>query len=369
MKILCNKLSIHTKILNSFFCFGLITSSQAETITIGKDPGIVWEGFYFNETLSGPWGSQSMSNTAIISISTKSIFCMQSSELVNIAGYLAFPIAQGVGLVPRASGSASFYQNSPPPIGPRHLSATIGLPETVGTVSPTNTQVQSIPGSAWCLPPSMSGDYLFYGFGSSRTVDLSGSWVLVADGSQATGTYDIPPMYLTSHSGYPANSLSTRILPSNISLRVSTLKCTVNTPVNINFGTVSRSVLPSQELAIVTNPINVNCNQNSDLISADINVQFRATSGLYNANPSQLSLKQGGGYITGEISSSITGSGDCALSQGLRLDNTPYKLGEISNTETSVVINKQITWRLCSGGDSLPTGPVDASTEMLITFN
>ncbi|WP_241680061.1 hypothetical protein [Serratia oryzae] len=369
MKILCNKLSIHTKILNSFFCFGLITSSQAETITIGRGTGVVWEGFYFNETMSGPWATQTMTTNAIMSISTSSVYCISSSALVNIAGYLAFPIAQGVGLIPRVSGNASFFQNFPPPSGPRNLSATIGIPETAGTVSPTNTQVQSSPNTAWCLPPSMNGDHQFYGFGSSRTVNLSGRWVLVADGTQRTGNYNIPPMYFASHSGYPAYSLSTRILPSNISLRVSTLNCTVNTPVNINFGTVSRSVLPSQELAIVTNPINVNCNQNSDLISADINVQFRATSGLYNANPSQLSLKQGGGYITGEISSSITGSGDCALSQGLRLDNTPYKLGEISNTETSVVINKQITWRLCSGGDSLPTGPVDASTEMLITFN
>lgn len=369
MKYLSNKMSIYITIFNSFFCFWLITPSQAETITIGKDPGIVWEGFYFNETLSGPFGTQIMSGDAIISISTNINFCMSSSALVNIAGYLAFPVAPGVGLVPRASGNASFYQNSPPPIGPRHLSATIGIPETAGTVSPTNTPVQSLPSTAWCLPPSMVGDHQFYGFGSSRTVSLSGSWVLVADGTQRTGNYNIPPMYFASHSGYPANSLSTRILPSNISLRVSTLTCTVNTPVNINFGTVSRSVLPTQELASATNPMNVSCNQNSDLISADINVQFRTTSGLYNANPGQLSLRQGGGYITGEIDSGVTGSGSCTLSQGLKFDNTSYKLGRISNVETSVVTNNQITWRLCSGGNSLPSGPVDASAEMLVTFN
>ncbi|WP_422528802.1 hypothetical protein [Serratia fonticola] len=369
MKSLSKKMSIYITIFNSFFCFGLISPSQAETITIGKDPGIVWEGFYFNETLSGPWGTEVMTSNAIMSISTSSVYCMNSSALVNIAGYLAFPIAQGVGLIPRVSGNASFFQNTPPPAGPRSLSATFGIPETAGTVSPTNIQVQSSPNTAWCLPPSMVGDMFFYGSGSSRTVNLSGSWVLVADGTQTTGNYSIPPMYFTSHSGHPANSLSTRILPSNISLRVSTLNCTVNTPVNINFGTVSRSVLPTQELASATNPMNVSCNQNSDLISADINVQFRTTSGLYNANPDQLSLRQGGGYITGEIDSGVTGSGSCALSQGLKFDNTPYKLGQISNIETSVVTNNQITWRLCSGGNSLPSGPVDASAEMLVTFN
>jgi hypothetical protein len=129
------------------------------------------------------------------------------------------------------------------------------------------------------------------------------------------------------------------------------------------------STIKHTYLASATNPMNVSCNQNSDLISADINVQFRTTSGIHNANPSQLSLRQGGGYITGEIDSGVTGSGDCALSQGLKFDNTPYKLGRISNVETSVVTNNQITWRLCSGGNSLPSGPVDASTEMLVTFN
>jgi hypothetical protein len=248
MKFLSKKMSIYISIFNSFICFGLITPSQAETITIGKNTGIVWEGFYFNEALSGPWAWQTMVSNAIISISTSGAYCMNSSDLVNIAGYLAFPIAPGVGLVPRASGNASFFQNSPPPIGPRHLSATIGIPETAGIVSPTNTQVQSSPGKAWCLLPSMAGDLYFYGSGSSRTVDLSGSWVMVADGTQITGNYSISPMYLASHSGYPSYSLSTRILPSNISLRVSILSCTVNTPVNINFGTVSRSVLPTQEL-------------------------------------------------------------------------------------------------------------------------
>ncbi|WP_447883581.1 hypothetical protein [Serratia fonticola] len=371
MKLSCNKTSLPIKILNSIFYFGLITASHAETITIGKGYGILWEGFYFNETLSGPNGDQIMTaiSDGIIAIGTNAVYCMSTNALVNIAGYLAFPVAPGVGLIPRASGNASFNQNLPPPSGPRQLSGTIGIPETAGTVSPTNTPVQSLPGKAWCLPPSMVGDQYFYSFGTSRTVNLSGSWLLVADGTQMTGNYNIPSMYFSSITAHPSLNLSTRILPNNISLRVSTLTCTVNTPVNINFGTVSRSVLPSQEIARATNPINVNCGQNSDLISADINVQFRTTSGVYNANPSRLSLRQGGGYITGEIDSGVTGSGDCALSQGLKFDNTPFKLGQISNVETSVAINNQITWRLCSGGNSLPSGPVDASAEMLVTFN
>ncbi|EOW2413975.1 hypothetical protein ACQ78R_000761 [Yersinia enterocolitica] len=45
------------------------------------------------------------------------------------------------------------------------------------------------------------------------------------------------------------------------------------------------------------------------------------------------------------------------------------KIGNILATEATKVINNQVTWRLCSGGTSLPIGNVTASAEMLVTFN
>lgn len=54
---------------------------------------------------------------------------------------------------------------------------------------------------------------------------------------------------------------------------------------------------------------------------------------------------------------------------GISFDNTVIKLGEIKDSEPSKKFDNPVTWRLCSGGDDLPDGPVTASTEMMITFN
>ncbi|CQJ67493.1 Uncharacterised protein [Yersinia intermedia] len=98
-------------------------------------------------------------------------------------------------------------------------------------------------------------------------------------------------------------------------------------------------------------------------------MQFRALTGLYGSTPSRLALSQGGGYITGEINNGVTGSGSCSATTGLPFDNTQLKVGNITSTQASQTITNQVTWRLCSGGSSLPTGLVDAAAEMLVTFN
>ena len=108
--------------------------------------------------------------------------------------------------------------------------------------------------------------------------------------------------------------------------------------------------------------------QPSDQINANVNVQFRAISGQYNSTPSRLALTQSGGYITGEIEN-VTGSGVCSGTSGIPFDNTPLTVGSIAAAETTMSSTNVIIWRLCSGGASLPTGAVDASTEMLVTFN
>lgn len=63
------------------------------------------------------------------------------------------------------------------------------------------------------------------------------------------------------------------------------------------------------------------------------------------------------------------GKGTGVLWEGLPFDNSVVKIGNILATEATKVINNQVTWRLCSGGTSLPIGNVTASAEMLVTFN
>ncbi|WP_431225954.1 adhesin (plasmid) [Serratia sp. L9] len=292
---------------------------------------------------------------------------MLTSVLKNIGGYLALPLngVPGVGLIPRASGSGSYNRYN----GVRQtLSGTIGLPETKGTSTAQST-ITSPNGYEWCLPPSMVGMEDFYLALATRTMTLSGTWVLVADGTQQAGEATVPPMYFASFSFTPSGDRSVSILPTNISVRISTLECTVNTPTAIDFGPVNRKTQANAELAVKPVPLITSCGQPSDRINANINLQFRQLSGLYGGAASRLALSQGGGYITGEIDNGMTGSGACTATTGLRFDNIAIKQGSITSAQSSTTLANQLTWRLCSGGSSLPSGPVTASAEMLVTFN
>ncbi|HEK6329078.1 TPA: hypothetical protein SO899_000562 [Yersinia enterocolitica] len=346
---------------------GTAQSVRAETITIGKGSGIIWEGLPFNETLSGPLNNPTLVPAyGLLSISNVFGGCARSAAMItNIGGYKALPIAPGVGLVPRASGTVSFvlYDGTPDSI-----TGTIGLPETKGKVASGMT-VYSPSGLEWCLPPSFFGSHTFYKPDGERIAQLAGSWVLVADGTQVNSEAIIPAMYFGSFSNVSSGDKGVTILPPSITLRISTLECTVSTPTMINFGSVERLTQAGAELATYSSAITTACSQASDRINANINLQFRALTGLYENQPTRLALAQGGGYITGEINNGVTGSGVCTGTSGLPFDNSVVKIGNILATEATKVINNQVTWRLCSGGTSLPIGNVTASAEMLVTFN
>lgn len=356
----------------SLACLMLImqpgVSALAETITIGKGTGILWEGLPYNINLYGPLNSSVLkTNYGLLAISDAGTRCMVASQLKNIGGYMALPVSgvSGVGLIPRATGVASYtrYNNTQ-----QTLNGTLGLPETKGS-SPSQDPISSTSGYAWCLPPQNTNSDYFYSAAPARTATLSGDWVLVADGTQKTGQGTIQQIYFGSYSADGGGDRKALILPSNINLRVSTLECSVSTPTAINFGSVNRSTEAGAELALMPVQLVATCGQDSDRINANINLQFRAISGLYNNEPSRLALNQGGGYITGEIDGGITGSGSCGATTGLKFDNTAIKLGSITSAESSKTLANQVIWRLCSGGSSLPVGAVTASTEMLVTFN
>lgn len=351
----------------SLLSVGLVAPLQAETITIGKGSGIVWEGKPFDVTLSGSMDSTVLrAEYGLASISTENRRCMQEESLVNIAGYLAYPLAPGVGLVPRATVSASYMYTA---TIRQTLTGTIGLPETKANAAGFNI-TNPIAGRQWCLPPREVNtiDNFYYAAGE-RTSHGVGSWVIVADGTQIASEISIKPLYYGSFSNVKSGDKSEVIFPSNITLRISTLECTVQTTANIDFGAVSYSKTVGAEIGRRSYPLVVNCGQTSDYVSANINLQLRALSGIYHGQKTRLALTQGGGYITGEIESAATGSGACNLETGLAFDSTVIKIGSISSTESSKSISDRLIWRLCSGGSSLPVGPVTASAEMMVTFN
>jgi len=191
----------------------------------------------------------------------------------------------------------------------------------------------------------------------------------VADGTQQSSEYTLPAMYAASFSPNSNGDKYSLILPASITLRISTLQCTVNTPMSVAFQEVTRNTQIGAELAKLSYPLITTCDQPTDRIRANINLQFRALTGHYEGEPTRLTLHQGGGYITGEIDENVTGSGNCSATTGLPFNNTMVTLGEITSAENSKSFQNVVTWRLCSGGSTLPTGAVHASAEMLVTFN
>ncbi|WP_024530077.1 hypothetical protein [Serratia fonticola] len=352
----------------------VVQSALATTITIGKGSGIMWEGLPFNVTNDGiVYSSASPENNdarwpvAYITGLNDWLDCQNSSDLTMIAGYQAIQIAPGVGLIPRATINASYVLANGTP---ETLTGTIGLPNTKGTTSPSGNSITSPPGLAWCLAPRMTSILNFYKIGTTINATATGTWVMVADGTQTSQDNITLPFYSSFWTQLPTAFVNQLILPSNISLRISTLECTVSTPTQIDFGAVAQNLQSDAELATKTNALNANCSQDSSVgINANINVQFRALTGLYHGATNRLALSQGGGYITGEINNNVTGSGSCTASTGVPFDNSQIKLGNITSTQASQNTTNQITWRLCSGGSSLPVGNVTAAAEMLVTFN
>ncbi|SNY79845.1 hypothetical protein SAMN02744775_04276 [Enterobacter sp. CC120223-11] len=342
------------------------TSVSAQTVTVGKGAGILWRGFEFDITHTFKSESQRHPlNSGILGVSSwsSSLSCINKG-IKMIAGYPAFSIGDGLGLVVEARGHASYTR-----VDGTHeiLSGTIGFPETRGSSTSRSTIIPNS-GDYWCLPASATDNPHFFKTNSSIVTTLSGSWLIVGDGTQKTGNYRLFPMLL-SRASYASLNQDVQVFPSNVDIRVTTLDCTVNTPASINFGGATRNTQPGAELAVQSVPLITTCGQHSDYVNANINLQFRAISNLFDNTPSRLALDQGAGYITGEINNGVTGSGGCAGISGLRFDNSPIKVGNLTTKDISKTFTNQITWRLCSGGNNLPTGSVSAAAEMSVTFN
>lgn len=329
---------------------------QANTLTIGKGSGEVWRGDAFSanrQLILNSFEDPSTTGGAA-SITNSLSECIESSLLTTISGVPTWRIAQGIGLVPAATFSASTYSGATIV----SMNGTIGLNGTQGEMS-TGGSAAIPSGRAWCLN--------FGGINPSiqQSFSVSGSWVILTDGTQQSGLYTIPRMYAGTFTSDKSNTVG---IITYTHLRVNFVSCTISTPTTVNFGTAARNITPNAELASQSSPFAVTCGQDDpNTIDTNINVQF--SGNVFEGNTSRLALNEGGGYITGEIGNGVTGSGTCDATTGVNFNSTDINVGVLTASTLNQTFDNQITWRLCSGGALLPTGPVTASANVAVTYN
>ncbi|WP_196062296.1 MULTISPECIES: adhesin [unclassified Serratia (in: enterobacteria)] len=350
---------------------GAIMPSQAVTIDIGSGSQ-EWLGPPISGSFTAQTGAYSQSTKldpsyafAGISLSGSSS-CLSPSQMTDIGGLQTYQIAQGIFVIPQITFSISYQLNSGIT---ETMSGTIGKPETKGvTNTGAGSPVTPLPNSVWCLTPRGYEIDSFFKENSTRTTTVSGNWVIITDGSQQDGIYNMPSGFFQNRVIIPNESESLYIASNQV--RVSTRQCSININNSIDFGEVEHNSTIRAELGRVNDSLVVGCTQSSVNPAANINVKFQSNSGFYDGEATRLSLNEGGGYITGEIAG-ITGvdNGACNSTGGLKFNSDPIRLGSIGTGAGNVSFPNELTWRLCSGGSTLPVGNVSASATVDVIFN
>jgi hypothetical protein len=347
---------------------GVIMPSQAVTIDIGSGSQ-EWLGPAISGGFTAPnseFGNHLTSNSfaGVQLYST----CYNNTDLTDIAGIQALKIAQGIFLVPQITFSIIYQLNSG---ASETMSGTIGKPATsaVVTTSGTSNQAVNIPDKGWCLTPRASAQNNFFKVDSQRIGSITGNWVIITDGSQQDGIYNFPPgLFFANRAYLPSDSATINI--GNHQIKVSTRQCSININNSIDFGEVEHNSVIGAELGRVNDSLVVGCTQSNVNPAANINVKFQSNSGFYDGEATRLSLNEGGGYITGEIAG-IAGvdNGACNSTGGLKFNSDPVRLGSINAGAGNESFSNSLTWRLCSGGSTLPVGNVSASATVDVIFN
>ncbi|WP_411755642.1 adhesin [Serratia sp. (in: enterobacteria)] len=354
---------------------GVIMPSQAVTIDIGSGSQ-EWLGPPINGSFTAETGSYPQSTTlsayyafAGISLSssgTGGSGCFSPSQMTDIGGLQTYQIAQGIFVIPQITFSISYQLNSGIT---ETMSGTIGKPETKGvTNTGAGSPVTPVQNSAWCLMPRGYEIVSFFKANSTRTTTVTGNWVIITDGTQQDGIYNMPSGSFHNRVTIPAENGSL-FIPSN-QIKVSTRQCSININNSIDFGNVEHNSTIRTELGRVNDSLVVGCTQSSVNPAANINVKFQSNSGFYDGEATRLSLNEGGGYITGEIAG-IAGidNGACNSTGGLKFNSDPVRLGSINAGAGNESFSNSLTWRLCSGGSTLPVGNVSASATVDVIFN
>lgn len=347
---------------------GVVMPLQAAIIEIGSGSK-QWAGPAINQIISASFDdyfTMLNPNYGFVAITgagiPEALGCVNNTALGDVGGVQGYKIAQGIFLVPQASFTMTYQLNSG---SSETMSGTFDGSGVQGIITGSGNAAATPPNSAWCLSPRGSAISPFFEEYSVRSGSITGNWVLITDGTQQDGTYPIPEMYFSSSA---LSSTTKESILTGYQVKVSTRQCSININKSINFGEVEHNSIFGAELELVKDTLVVGCTQNSANPAANINIKFQANSGLYGGETTRLSLTEGGGYITGEITG-VTGAGTCNLTQGLKFNGEPMKLGLINAGESSETFSNELTWRLCSGGNTLPVGNVTASATVDVIFN
>ncbi len=343
--------------------------SHATEIIIGPGSGIIWSGnpYSINPSVKYPTSPGAPRHTVGFGFASGlGENCGENSSIVSTQeGTIGYRITQGVYLMPRAviSGTTRNLNGQYGPNGIRHFSGTVGYPKSKILDTDTN-EAWELLANSWCFRKYFAPDSSV-----PFKANISGDWVVYTDGTQVASDviYKAPDIKAFLTAGFSKDNYK---LMDKLTFRVVGVECLVNTNANINFGNSVYNTTPDTELAAVTSPFSVSCKQGSLPTTININASFRANTGIFNNNNTQLALTQGGGYITGEISNGVTGSGACmAHPTAVNFSQVPLKLTTLTSADPGVDFNSTITWRLCSGGASLPVGNIDSSAELSIVFS
>lgn len=350
--------------IKNIFTFSILffsTYTIAADIVVGPGKGIIWSGLPFNKTFSridtsdGPGG-----NLLLFGIDTAShqYMCSLTPQIESTTdGYLGYKIAKGIYFIPRAIVSGQVpYQQGGTTIQAEKVEGTLGYPDTKMNYGkqPTNPKT-------WCFQGGTNYRSTQY----ELKLTISGDWIIWADGTQVPSAtiFKIPQLY-------SRNMFTSAVITAPLTVQVVGVQCSVNVPNNVDLGYAEYNATPNAELASAISPFFVSCKQGSVPTTANINASFRANTSIFNTDNTQLALTQGGGYITGEISNGVTGTGACSSHpSSINFSQTPIKLMTLPASAPSIDFNSTITWRLCSGGAQLPVGNISSSAELSIVFS
>lgn len=344
----------HIKIIFTFSILFFSTYTIAADIVVGPEKGIIWSGFPFNVTYSridvtnGPG-----INMRKIGIDTKNweYSCMPTPQIEStVDGYLGYKIAKGIYFIPRAIVSG------------QSVNSLGQLEKTDGTLGYPDTKITTFnPSKTWCYKAGL--DYRSAKYETKATI--SGDWIIWADGTQVpSATIFKIPQFVASA------LLKSQVITAPLTVQVVGVQCSVNVQNNVDLGYAEYNATPNAELASAISPFFVSCKQGSVPTTANINASFRANTSIFNTDNTQLALTQGGGYITGEISNGVTGTGACSSHpSSINFSQAPIKLMTLPASTPSIDFNSTITWRLCSGGAQLPVGNISSSAELSIVFS
>lgn len=360
---------------------GVTSMAGAVDIVVSGEAGVVWEGLPWSASGSQQgyfWGANNSLyySWAPIFLSPRqsggcSDYNSNSDAYKTINGVLGYRITDHLILVPIASGSVSYtdYYRKTQVINWR--SDTNGF---YWNMPYDNNKEHKTPENnyIWCAAafpsqnPDNEKDKIFDPFTYFK-FNGQGHWVIYADGKQTTARSSVRPFYFNSVAAHFGNQ--TQILPTNFNVRVTTLKCTVNTPQSIDFGTVANS---SKTPRTVAGEVSVVCAQGSVPESLEVSLLARPAGGSVLPTDTTVGVQIGGetvgtvrGFI-GERANEEAGCIDRPSSLSLNYLNQ-YKLGGITQSESAKNFTQPLVWTFCPVPNS-KTGRATAAIELNATF-